>query len=659
MPDLEAWRTFVRAVTARYKGRVSAWELWNEENHPTFWQPVPDAAAYSRLLKITYQEIKSIDPSAVVVLGGISGVDVGFLEAIAANGAWASFDVLAVHPYVGAKSPEAGRLASSEISKAQALMNRLGRKPVWITELGWASSSGPWGVRSEDLQASYLVRGLVLALSAGAEKVFWYDFANDGWDTTNDEHNFGLVRRDWKQIKPGFNAYRTLIALISQARPQGRVDLPSGPRQYLPFTDQPAAWHVWGDGGSGMASVSGEVVRSGPGSLRIEYTFAVHDKDYVDYSAPVQLSGQPTKVGLWVWGDNSGHLLWVTFLDATGERFMVGLGNVDGPGWQLRTARLSDFFVSSGGNGDGHIDYPIAFQSIIVDNDPDGRTGQGTFYIDDFFFEEGPDLQVYRFSRGSEAVDVVWSTDGWGSVLVPTVSSRASVFNRDGATSAIWAEGGKLRVEVDTSPRYVVHAPADLPSQTGASIPTPFSRSMPMSGARYFPETGHNLANGFRYYWENNGGLERFGYPISEEFVEDGMTVQYFERARFEYHPEHQGTPFEVQLALLGRAATQGLRFDRVPAFPSTSDRWYFPETGHSLAYGFLSYWLRNGGLSVFGYPISEEFAEVNPEDGKVYTVQYFERQRFEYHPEYAGTPHEVLLGLLGKQYARARGHIP
>ncbi|HEX8219188.1 MAG TPA: vanomycin resistance protein VanB, partial [Chloroflexia bacterium] len=50
----------------------------------------------------------------------------------------------------------------------------------------------------------------------------------------------------------------------------------------------------------------------------------------------------------------------------------------------------------------------------------------------------------------------------------------------------------------------------------------------------------------------------------------------------------------------------------------------------------------------VYGYPISEEISEVSPTNGETYLVQYFERNRFEYHPEAAGTPFEVQLGLLG-----------
>ncbi|HET7037504.1 MAG TPA: hypothetical protein VFI42_17595, partial [Thermomicrobiaceae bacterium] len=60
-------------------------------------------------------------------------------------------------------------------------------------------------------------------------------------------------------------------------------------------------------------------------------------------------------------------------------------------------------------------------------------------------------------------------------------------------------------------------------------------------------------------YWQQHGGLAVFGYPISEDFQEvsqtDGQehTVQYCERARLEWHPENQGTPYEFLLGHLGR----------------------------------------------------------------------------------------------------------
>jgi hypothetical protein len=80
----------------------------------------------------------------------------------------------------------------------------------------------------------------------------------------------------------------------------------------------------------------------------------------------------------------------------------------------------------------------------------------------------------------------------------------------------------------------------------------------PKPGQSFFGETGHNLGGRFRDYWQANGGLAQFGFPLTEEVaetLEDGntYTVQYFERARFEYHPEHAGTAYEVLLGQFGR----------------------------------------------------------------------------------------------------------
>ncbi|HUS16428.1 MAG TPA: glycosyl hydrolase family 18 protein, partial [Chloroflexia bacterium] len=100
-----------------------------------------------------------------------------------------------------------------------------------------------------------------------------------------------------------------------------------------------------------------------------------------------------------------------------------------------------------------------------------------------------------------------------------------------------------------------------------------------------------------------------------------------------------------------------GLRSPCTPvaAFPNTQTRVYFPQTGHSLANGFLEYWRATGGLAIYGYPLTEEFSETSTTDGKSYTVQYFERNRFEYHPELRGTPYIIQLGLLGVQYTAKR----
>ena len=67
----------------------------------------------------------------------------------------------------------------------------------------------------------------------------------------------------------------------------------------------------------------------------------------------------------------------------------------------------------------------------------------------------------------------------------------------------------------------------------------------------YYPATGHSIGGGFFEYFKKNGGLATFGNPLSEEFRENGHTVQYFERARFELNKG------KVQLGRIGAELMQ------------------------------------------------------------------------------------------------------
>ncbi len=179
----------------------------------------------------------------------------------------------------------------------------------------------------------------------------------------------------------------------------------------------------------------------------------------------------------------------------------------------------------------------------------------------------------------------------------------------------------------------------------------------------YFSQTGHSVGAPFLSYWRAHGGLPVYGYPITEAFDEksdlDGKTykVQYFERARLESHPENKA-PWDIILGQLGRKNAEKLGNN--PALqPITEDKTppgatYFPETKHSVGGEFLTYYTNHGGLDQFGYPLTQEFTEKSPIDGKSYTVQYFERNRFEFHPENQA-PYNVLLGLLGSQAAQEK----
>ena len=186
----------------------------------------------------------------------------------------------------------------------------------------------------------------------------------------------------------------------------------------------------------------------------------------------------------------------------------------------------------------------------------------------------------------------------------------------------------------------------------------PFAVSLRSSYAQAsqitFPETGKTLTGGFLAYWQQNGGLAQFGFPISNEISEQSQTdgniyiVQYLERSVFEYHPENQ-PPNDVLLQLLGVARYAATYPTGAPAQSPNQDSAsvFVPETGHRIGSTFYQYWLSHGGLRQQGYPISDEFTEVSNLNGQPYLVQYFERAVFEYHPE-NHDPNKVLLSQLG-----------
>ncbi|MDQ3928588.1 MAG: hypothetical protein M3328_05505 [Chloroflexota bacterium] len=181
-----------------------------------------------------------------------------------------------------------------------------------------------------------------------------------------------------------------------------------------------------------------------------------------------------------------------------------------------------------------------------------------------------------------------------------------------------------------------------------------------------FQESSYCLRGAFARFWQANGGLRQFGFPITPEVTElygnKTYTVQYTERARLEYHPENQ-PPNDVLLGLLGNTLADP-RLGEDPFRPTqptnAAGSRYFPQTGHNIAPPFLALWESRGGLPVFGLPRSEAFEEKSATDGKTYLVQYFERNRLEYHPENKGTDFELLLGLLGlEQFVKTYGYRP
>jgi hypothetical protein len=198
-----------------------------------------------------------------------------------------------------------------------------------------------------------------------------------------------------------------------------------------------------------------------------------------------------------------------------------------------------------------------------------------------------------------------------------------------------------------------------------------FASILPASGAqaqtsqRCFAETGLCIDGRIREFWEQNGGLVAFGLPITaqqEQLIEgQPRQVQWFERNRLELHPDRQ-RPYDVLLGRLGvdRLSAQGRDWFQFPKSTPESGCQFFPQTGHNLCGEILSVWRAGGlefdgkrgksadeSLALFGLPISD--AQQETITGQEYTVQWFERARFELHPENA-PPYNVLLGLLGRE---------
>ena len=226
--DPDTYARFAKAAVRRYQGRVHVWEIWNEPNYSLFWLPRPNVKAYTTLLRKAYAAIKSVDPAATVMVGGLTpsggrNVPTTFLQGIYdTNGGTSAglFDAVAWHPYCHAKNPTtptdrwcAWYLMNGANPSGRSIMVAHGdaAKQIWPTEYGVATGGVGHLATSEtrqaaDLRDAYYAAGQLPYLGP----LFWYDLQDATGDQTQRSYNFcGLATVDGTK-KISWNTYRKL-----------------------------------------------------------------------------------------------------------------------------------------------------------------------------------------------------------------------------------------------------------------------------------------------------------------------------------------------------------------------------------------------------------------------------------------------------------------
>jgi hypothetical protein len=215
-------------MVRRYHQEIKQWEIWNEPNI-FFWDGPKDL--YAQLLTKSYAAIKVIDPTAQVLGLSTAGIDQKFISRMLEL--QAPFDILTIHPYRAHLNDLAFIEDLKKVSDQVKLPDGK-RRPVWLTEMGWATHT-PHNTLRQDFvpntlraQAEFIARSYLCAIVSGVEpKTFWYDFRNDGDDPIYFEHQMGIVHSDFSP-KPAYLAYATLTRVLRGKRLVGPVPAPQG-----------------------------------------------------------------------------------------------------------------------------------------------------------------------------------------------------------------------------------------------------------------------------------------------------------------------------------------------------------------------------------------------------------------------------------------------
>jgi hypothetical protein len=197
---------------------IRSWQVWNEPNLTVYWQPRPNARAYIRLLRAVGRAIEGVDPRAEIVSAGLPQSRQGvpferFVNAMYRAGGRGTFDALAVHPY--ARS-ERGVIGAVELARRLTRRHRDGRRPIWVTEVGWASDGPRSPFRAGTKGQATRIRRTLLGLAKRRKRlrvrgVVYYNWRDHPHLVPRSRDFFGLhTGLLWPngQRKPGYYAFR-------------------------------------------------------------------------------------------------------------------------------------------------------------------------------------------------------------------------------------------------------------------------------------------------------------------------------------------------------------------------------------------------------------------------------------------------------------------
>ena len=213
-------------------GSVAAYEVWNEEDETDFWGAAVDAGRYASILQAAYPKIKQADPGAKVLLGPLTGNNYNYLGQIYAAGAAASFDAVAVHTDTAClvEPPSSYYREGDKVARFTFLGFRSVRdvmiangdaaKPIWMTELGWTTTTntcarGMWAGQkpsgvTEAAQAANLKEAYhCLAAYPYVETALWFTL-KDSTAFGDELNHYGLQRTDGSH-KPSWDAFRSVV----------------------------------------------------------------------------------------------------------------------------------------------------------------------------------------------------------------------------------------------------------------------------------------------------------------------------------------------------------------------------------------------------------------------------------------------------------------